>query len=147
MRTACSSRLILRDLFALIHFPPYSLSIHESCNFPNRFLINKSDKQFVPNTRRFLLYFEPLEPQIEHRSREEALLFRIREAPSSSLGPEVGYPDRGCLWFSSVPPGKCRDRALNYSTTASSHIISNSLFTDNSTIERCIVWATDSIVE
>jgi hypothetical protein len=47
MRTTCSSRLILRDLFAVNHFPPYLRSMHESSNFPSKFLRNKLDKLFV----------------------------------------------------------------------------------------------------
>jgi hypothetical protein len=41
------------------------------------------------------------------------LLLRIREVLGSNFGPETACPDRGVLWFSSVPPGKCRDVALN----------------------------------
>jgi hypothetical protein len=58
-----------------------------------------------------------------------ALLLRIREVPGSNLGPETDYPDWGFSWFSSVFPGKCRDSTLNYATTASFHILFNSLFT------------------
>jgi hypothetical protein len=42
-----------------------------------------------------------------------ALLLHIREVPGWNLGPESGYPDWGCLWFSSVPPRKCRDNKPN----------------------------------
>jgi hypothetical protein len=44
-----------------------------------------------------------------------ALLLRIREVPRSNLGPETGYPNWGFSWFSSVPPGECRDRSLKLS--------------------------------
>jgi hypothetical protein len=40
------------------------------------------------------------------------LLLRIREVPSSNLGPENGYPDSGFSWFSSVPPDECLDITL-----------------------------------
>jgi hypothetical protein len=39
-------------------------------------------------------------------------LLYIRDVPGSNLGPETGCPDRGLSWFSSVPPGKCRDSIL-----------------------------------
>jgi hypothetical protein len=42
------------------------------------------------------------------------------------------------LWFSSVPPGKCRNSALTYATTASFHVPSHLLFTKYPTIRRCI---------
>jgi hypothetical protein len=36
-------------------------------------------------------------------------LHRIRENPDSNFGQETGYPDRGSLWFSSVPSCEHRD--------------------------------------
>jgi hypothetical protein len=48
-------------------------------------------------------------------------MFRTREVLGLSLKPATGYPD----YFSSVPPGKCRDSALNYVTTGFLHILSN----------------------
>ena len=40
-------------------------------------------------------------------------LHRIRELPSSNLGPEAVCPTQYFLWFSSVPPGKCLDSVEN----------------------------------
>jgi hypothetical protein len=34
---------------------------------------------------------------------------RIREVPSSNLGPDAGYLEWGISWIFSVPPGECRD--------------------------------------
>jgi hypothetical protein len=39
-------------------------------------------------------------------------LLSMREVPGSNRDPETGHPDRGISWFSSVPPGKCRDSTL-----------------------------------
>jgi hypothetical protein len=44
---------------------------------------------------------------------------------------------------SSVPPGKCWDNTLNYTTAASFHIFPNSRFTHNPFIRRNIVWVTE----
>lgn len=40
-------------------------------------------------------------------------LFRILDVPGSNLVPDTGYPDLGFSCFSSVPPDKCRNNALN----------------------------------
>jgi hypothetical protein len=40
------------------------------------------------------------------------LLLRIREVPSSNLGPDIGYPDGSFSWFSSVPPCECSNSTL-----------------------------------
>jgi hypothetical protein len=40
-------------------------------------------------------------------------VFRIEEFLGSNLGPEIGYPDWGLLWFYSVHPGKYRDSTKN----------------------------------
>jgi hypothetical protein len=45
----------------------------------------------------------------------------------SNLGPETGYPNSGCPWLSLVSPGECRDSALNCVTTASVHVLNNSV--------------------
>jgi hypothetical protein len=42
-------------------------------------------------------------------------------------------------WFSSAPPGKFRDSALNYSTTAPFHILSNSLSSNHSMITDSVL--------
>lgn len=55
--------------------------------------------------------------------QRSALLLRIRNVPSSNLGPETYYPDRICLWFSSDFRDKRRYSTLNCPTTASFHII------------------------
>jgi hypothetical protein len=36
----------------------------------------------------------------------------IWEVRGSNLGPETGYNDRNFSWFSSIPPGTCRDSTL-----------------------------------
>jgi hypothetical protein len=48
--------------------------------------------------------------------------------------------------FSSVPPGKSQDSTLNYVTTSSFHILSNSLFTNHPIMGRYnLIWAIDSV--
>jgi hypothetical protein len=32
---------------------------------------------------------------------------------ASNFDPKTGYPDRDFSWYSSVPPGSCRDKTLN----------------------------------
>jgi hypothetical protein len=36
----------------------------------------------------------------------------IREVAGSNLSPDTSYPDWGCSWFSSVPPGEYQDSTL-----------------------------------
>jgi hypothetical protein len=54
------------------------------------------------------------------------LLICIPEVSGLSLGQDTDYPYSYLSWFSPVPPGKCRDSALNYAMTASFHLIFNS---------------------
>jgi hypothetical protein len=51
------------------------------------------------------------------------------------------------LCFSSDPPIKCRDNALNQATAVYFHILANSLFINYATIRRHIFWATCSAVK
>jgi hypothetical protein len=53
-----------------------------------------------------------------------AFLLHIRKARSGDRLSWLRYS-----WLSSAPPGKYRDSILNYTTTASFHILSNSSFT------------------
>jgi hypothetical protein len=72
--------------------------------------------------------------------RQLALLLRIWELPNSNLSPDIGYPDRGVSWFSSVPPYKCRD-CVNRVTTVSFHTLTNSPIV----LARYTGWATVSV--
>jgi hypothetical protein len=47
----------------------------------------------------------------ERRDRVLSILLCIRDIPGSNLGPETEYSEV-FSWFSSVPPGKCRDSTL-----------------------------------
>jgi hypothetical protein len=53
----------------------------------------------------------------------------IWEMPGSNFGQKTDYPDLRKQWFSIVPPVKCPDYTLNYATTTSFSILSNSLLT------------------
>jgi hypothetical protein len=70
------------------------------------------------------------ENQIDRRSRE------VTKPASYSGGIwfksrlESSYPERDTSWHFSVPPGKWEDSTL-HATTASFHILSNSLFTNH----------------
>jgi hypothetical protein len=46
-----------------------------------------------------------------------------------------------------VLPGRCQDSTLNYAITASFHILSKSLFTNNSIIQHAITLATESTIK
>jgi hypothetical protein len=59
----------------------------------------------------YVLWTDICESFTEHRGR--VVLRRIWVVLASNLGLETGYLDRGSSWFSSVPPDKCRDSALN----------------------------------
>jgi hypothetical protein len=56
------------------------------------------------------------------------LQLRIREIPSSNLGPKTGYPSWGFSWFSSAPPGQYLEfghvRFLPYPTQFVVHLSS-----------------------
>jgi hypothetical protein len=52
-----------------------------------------------------------------------ACLLCIWEVLSPNFGLETSYPDWEFLWFSSVPPGKCRNNNLNLAMTTSFHIL------------------------
>jgi hypothetical protein len=55
-----------------------------------------------------------------------ALLIYIWEVPGSNIGQGSEYPDSSVKYFSSFPPGKCRDSTLTQVTIASFHILTNS---------------------
>jgi hypothetical protein len=67
-----------------------------------------------------------------------AFLVRIREVPGSYLGPKTGYHDQSFLVF--LSPYKYRNSTyVNYVTTGSIHILSNSLLINHSTVRSYIV--------
>jgi hypothetical protein len=67
-----------------------------------------------------------------------SLLSRIRKVPASTLGSEISYPDFDFSRFSSVHPGQCRYSGLNWTTTASFHILSSLSFS-------CYYWMLQSL--
>jgi hypothetical protein len=76
-----------------------------------------------------------------HSSVSYFLFFLVRKFSGSNLSPETGCPDWGYSWFSSVHPGKCRNRTLNQATSASVHslfhpIHAERLYSDSSTANK-----------
>jgi hypothetical protein len=57
-----------------------------------------------------------------------------RVLSDSNLNPQTGYFDKGFLLIFSVPLGKFPGNTINQATTASSHILSNSLFINQAII-------------
>jgi hypothetical protein len=74
-----------------------------------------------------------------------AFLLCIREDQNWNLGSETDYHDQGFSVASSVLWHTSWDRTWNYTVTKSVCIISNSLFTDCSTIWCHIIWITASL--
>jgi hypothetical protein len=62
-----------------------------------------------------------------------ARLLCILVVLGSHLGAKTDHLDK-YSWSSSVYPGKCRNSALNFATTASFHILSNSLILSSDAI-------------
>jgi hypothetical protein len=52
-------------------------------------------------------------PTTERRGRVVNIPASYSGGPGSNLDPETGYPDWGFSWYSSIPPGKFPDSALN----------------------------------
>jgi hypothetical protein len=66
-----------------------------------------------------------------------------REVSHWNFGLENVYSDYIISVVFSVHTGKLHDSALNYSTTASFHVLSNSSFIYHPFIRRYIIWVTE----
>jgi hypothetical protein len=67
-----------------------------------------------------------------------SILLCIWEGPDWNLVTGTGYHETCLSWVSSVALGSCQDNTSTQITTSSFHILSNSLFSNHSTVYRLI---------
>ena len=80
------------------------------------------------------------------RQVADSLLHLTTEGASSNVGPETVCRQLGLLWASWVSPDKCWNSKPSWVTAACSHVLSDSLSIDHSTIRRYRIWATGSVI-
>jgi hypothetical protein len=80
------------------------------------------------------------------RQVADSLLRLTSEGTISDVGPEKVYRQLGLLWVYWVSPDKWWNSKNSWATATCSHVLSESWSNDHSTIRRCRIWATGSVI-